>query len=85
MFSCFFGFFVEFWSEFSKRCFRHVYCAHSSCPFILANMAEEEVAKLVVGNDSGMCKTSSPSDDAVDKSSTPSISAEMDHKDSCQD
>ena len=48
-------------------------CAHSSCPFVLATMAEE-VAKLVVGNDSGMCKTRSPSDDA--------ISVEMDHKDS---
>ena len=29
-------------------------CAHSSCPIILANMAEEEVARLVVGHDSGM-------------------------------
>ena len=27
-------------------------------PFFLANMAEEEVAKLIVGNDSGMCKAS---------------------------
>ena len=26
--------------------------------FILANMAEEEVAKLIVGNDSGMWKAS---------------------------
>ena len=31
-------------------------CPHSFCLFIPANMAEEEVAKLLVGNDSGMCK-----------------------------
>ena len=29
-----------------------------NCTCILANMAEEEVAKLIVGNDSGMCKAS---------------------------
>ena len=29
-----------------------------NCPFIHVNMAEEEVAKLIVGNDSGMCKAS---------------------------
>ena len=28
------------------------------CTYIPANMAEEEVAKLIVGNDSGMCKAS---------------------------
>ena len=33
-------------------------CPHSSCPFIFANMAKEEVAKPVVGNDSGTCKAS---------------------------
>ena len=36
--------------------FRQVYCTHSSCPFVLVNMAEEEVARFVVGNESGMCK-----------------------------
>ena len=35
-----------------------VYIPHTFCPFILANMAEEEFAKLVVGDDSGMCKAS---------------------------
>ena len=67
-----------------------MYVVHSSFPFILAKMAEEEVAKLVVGNDSGMYKTGSPGDDAppnacpstVDRSNMPGISAEMDHKDS---
>ena len=29
-----------------------------NCTFFPANMAEEEVAKLIVGNDSGMCKAS---------------------------
>ena len=29
-----------------------------NCTKIHANMAEEEVAKLIVGNDSGMCKAS---------------------------
>ena len=29
-----------------------------NCTYIFANMAEEEVAKLIVGNDSGMCKAS---------------------------
>ena len=28
--------------------FRHVLCTHSSCPFVLVNMAEEEVASFVV-------------------------------------
>ena len=27
-----------------------------NCTYIRANMAEEEVAKLIVGDDSGMCK-----------------------------
>ena len=42
---------------------KETYIAHSSCPFILANMAKEEVARLVVGDDSGMCKAGSPGDD----------------------
>ena len=29
-----------------------------NCTYIPASMAEEEVAKLIVGNDSGMCKAS---------------------------
>ena len=33
-------------------------CPHSFCSFIPENMAKEEVAKLVVGNDSGTCKAS---------------------------
>ena len=33
-------------------------CSHSFCSFIPANMAEEEVAKFVAGDDSGMCKAS---------------------------
>ena len=37
--------------------------------FIFANMAEEEVAKCVVDNDSGFCKASSAGDDAVDNGS----------------
>ena len=44
------------------------YCrvsTHTSCPFILANMTEEEVARFVVGNDSGMCKAARAGDDAV--------------------
>ena len=33
-------------------------CPHSSCSFIPENMAKEEVAKPVVGNDSGPCGAS---------------------------
>ena len=33
-------------------------CPHSFCSFIPENMAKEEVAKPVVGNDSGTCKAS---------------------------
>ena len=33
-------------------------CPHSFCPFIPENMAKEEVAKPVVGNDSGTSKAS---------------------------
>ena len=40
-----------------------VYCPQSFCPFILANLAEEEVAALV-DNGSGMCKASFFGDDA---------------------
>ena len=29
-----------------------------NCTYLSANMAEEEVAKLIVGNDCGMCKAS---------------------------
>ena len=59
---------LEHMSDVSVRricvsCQRNETCAHSSCPFILANMAEEEVAKVVVGHDSGMCKTSFAGDD----------------------
>ena len=36
----------------------HARCPHSFCPFIPENMAKEEVAKPVVGNDSGTCKAS---------------------------
>ena len=32
--------------------------AKRNCTYIPANMAEEEVAKLIVGNDSGMWKAS---------------------------
>ena len=39
------------------------YYAHSLCPLNPANMHEEAVAELVVGNDSGLCKDS-PDDDA---------------------
>ena len=41
----------------ANHCQGNVCCAHSSCPFILANMAEEEVARSVVGNDSGTYKS----------------------------
>ena len=40
----------------ADHCQENVYCAHSYCPFILANMAEEEVGRFVVGNDSGVYK-----------------------------
>ena len=43
--------------------FRRVFCAHSSCPFILASMAEEEVALLVVGHDSGTYRACYAGDD----------------------
>ena len=33
-------------------------CPHSFCSFIPANVAKEEVAKSVVGNDSGTCEAS---------------------------
>ena len=33
-------------------------CPHSFCSFIPENTAKEEVAKLIVGNDSGTCKAS---------------------------
>ena len=36
--------------------FGQVSNTHSSCPFVLANMAAEEVARFVVGNESVMCK-----------------------------
>ena len=36
-----------------------VYCPQTLCPSIPANMAEEEVAELVVGNGSGTCKAGS--------------------------
>ena len=35
-----------------------VYIPHTFCSFIPENMAKEEVAMLIVGNDSGMCKAS---------------------------
>ena len=41
-----------------------VYSPHSFCPFIPANMAEDEVAALVVDNGSGMCKAGFAGDDA---------------------
>ena len=41
-----------------------VHCPHVFCPFILAIMAEEEVAKFFVCNDSGMCKAGFAGDDA---------------------
>ena len=43
----------------------NVYCPHTFCPSILANMAEEEVAELIVGEDSGMCKAGFAGDDAL--------------------
>ena len=41
-----------------ERLVELVCCPHSFCLFIPADMAKEEVAKLVVGNDSGTCKAS---------------------------
>ena len=38
---------------------------YSFRPFIPVNMAGEEVAELVVGNDSGMCKAGFLGDDAA--------------------
>ena len=56
--------------------------------FIPANMAEEELAELVVGNDSGTCNAGFAGVDhpivlpsTVDKSNMPGITVEMDHKD----
>ena len=40
------------------RLFELARCPHSICPSIPENMAKEEVAKPVVGNDSGTCKAS---------------------------
>ena len=40
------------------------YCPHTLCPSIPVNMAEEEVAALVVDNVSGMCKAGFAGDDA---------------------
>ena len=48
---------------FSKVRLFHIFCAHSSCPFILVNMAEEEVARLVVGDDSGTYRAYFAGDD----------------------
>ena len=36
---------------------------HSFCPFIRVNMAEEELTRCVVDNDSGMCKACSAGDE----------------------
>ena len=46
------------WSQsFFVLCFAQPHHYQDSlCPFISANMAEEEVAELVVGNGSGMCE-----------------------------
>ena len=38
---------------------KQVYCAHSSCPFILASVAEEEMARF-----GGMSKAALAGDDA---------------------
>ena len=46
--------YVQFACCAANHCQGYVFCAHSSCPFILANVAEKEVARFVVGNDSGM-------------------------------
>ena len=42
-----------------------VHSPYSFCLFILANVAAEEVAELVVGGDSGMYKAGFPGDDAL--------------------
>jgi len=67
-----------------------VYSPHTFCPFIPANMAEEEVAALVVDNGSGMCKAGFAGDDApravfpsiVGRPKMPGIMVGMDQKDS---
>ena len=67
-----------------------VYNPHTFCPFIPANMAEEEVAALVVDNGSGMCKAGFAGDDApravfpsiVGRPKMPGIMVGMDQKDS---
>ena len=38
---------------------------HSFCPFIRVNMAEEELTRCVVDNDSGKCKARSVGDEAL--------------------
>ena len=67
-----------------------IYSPHTFCPFIPANMAEEEVAALVVDNGSGMCKAGFAGDDApravfpsiVGRPKMPGIMVGMDQKDS---
>merc|ERR1719284_116966 len=67
-----------------------VYSPHTFFPFIPANMAEEEVAALVVDNGSGMCKAGFAGDDApravfpsiVGRPKMPGIMVGMDQKDS---
>ena len=49
----------------ANNCQGNENCAHSSCPFILASIAEEEVARLVDGNDNGVSKAGFAWDDAV--------------------
>ena len=51
-------------------------CVHWPVPFILANMAEEEVVRFVVGNDTGMRKAALAGDDAPRDSSVTSRSAD---------
>ena len=52
-------------------CCATIHCqgsVHNPCSFrryIPVNRAEEQLAKLVVGNDSGMCKAGFPGDDAA--------------------
>ena len=63
---------------------------HTFCPFIAANMAEKDVAALVVDNDSGMCNARFAGSDAprdvffltVDRPMMPDIMVGMDQKDS---
>ena len=57
--------YVEFACCAANHCLGNVYCAHSSCPFILVNIAVEEVARVVVGDDSGVCKAGFAGDDAL--------------------